>query len=64
MLSLFLSILAHGGNMAELKRFFEGGGGRKVSSSELIEFKRSCKNEAEYDAYVAEAKAENERLGY
>lgn len=45
--------------MADLKRFFESNGGRAVSSRELIEFKHSC-TEAEYNAYVAAAKAAND----
>jgi predicted transcriptional regulator len=48
----------NGGDMADLKRFFELNSVReKVSSAELIAFKRSCVDEAEYEAYVNAAKA-------
>lgn len=45
--------------MAELKKFFERGSSRPVTSAELIAFKRACTAE-EYDAYVAAARRENE----
>ena len=46
--------------MADLKRFFESNGGRPCTSRELLEFKHAC-FPAEYDAYVAEAKRQNEQ---
>lgn len=47
--------------MADLKRFFEHGSNRPVTSAELIEFKRACTTE-EYDAYVSAAKEELTKL--